>query len=90
MQKKHSFIPNNLRKHRKIIGLQQKAVARLLEHTTTTQLSRWEKGMAIPSAKNLLKLSIIYRCLPNELYFELYTTYKNELLEKIKKKHSPH
>lgn len=53
------------------MGYSQKEVARLLGHKDTTMLSRWEKGKSMPSARNLLKLSIIYRTLADQLYFDL-------------------
>jgi len=44
------------------------------------QLSQWENGVKLPNTINLIKLSIIYRTLPTELYFE----YFQELKEHIK------
>lgn len=72
-------IPNRLRKHRKIAGLRQQDVAKLLGHKSTCRISRWEKGLSMPSAFNLLKLSILYGVLPQELYFETYVQFKRSL-----------
>jgi len=75
-------IPNNLKRHRKIAGYLQKDVAFLLGHTSTNQLCRWEQGQAVPGILNLIKLSIIFRTLPHELYFDLF----KEQQEMIKQK----
>jgi transcriptional regulator with XRE-family HTH domain len=72
-------IPNRLRMHRKMMGLKQHQVAQLLGVYDTKPLSMWEKGIVIPSTINLLKLSIIYRTFPNELYYEKFTELREEL-----------
>ena len=61
------------------MGYKQRHVATLLGLYDTKPLSMWEKGVAIPSTINLLKLSIIYRTFPNELYYELFTELREEL-----------
>ena len=53
----------------------QKQVAALLG-IHPAQLSQWESGLKLPSTINLLKLGIIYRTLPNDLYFEYYQELK--------------
>ncbi len=73
-------IPNSLRKHRLQMGLTQKAVAKKLGFKSPNRLVRWEHGYAFPSIKNLLKLSAIYATLCDQLYRELFTNIKNELL----------
>ena len=75
-------IPNRLRKHRKLMGYTQKDVALLLGLHNTNRISRWEKGLCFPSVVNLIKLSIIYRTFPNELYFDLLLELRHELLKK--------
>ena len=45
----------------------------------TKPLSVWEKGLAMPGTVYLLKLSIIYRTYPNELYHELFLALRQEL-----------
>ena len=61
------------------MGLNQRQVARLLGLYDTKPLSLWEKGVAMPGAIYLFKLSIIYRTFPNELYYELYLELREEL-----------
>lgn len=75
-------ISNRLRKHRKVLGYNQQDVAKLLGHKSTSKISKWEKGLAMPSAINLLKLAILYGVLPQELYFQIYCEFKQSLSEK--------
>ena len=62
----------------------QTDVAFLLDLNTTSRISRWEKGVSFPNTINLLKLSIIYRTFPNELYFNLLIELRHTLLKKEK------
>lgn len=62
-----------------MMGYTQRHVARLLGLYDTKPLSLWEKGTKMPCAKNLLKLSLIYRTYPNELYHELFIELREEL-----------
>lgn len=57
-------------------------VAHLLGLKDASRISRWEKGLSLPNAINLIKLSIIYRTFPNELYFDLLLQLRRELLKK--------
>lgn len=79
MEHERRHIPNRLRMHRKLMRYSQKQVASLLD-LHPAQLSQWENGVKLPNTINLIKLSIIYRTLPTELYFE----YFQELKEHIK------
>lgn len=42
---------------------------------------RWERGISMPTGEQLLKLSILYRVLPTELYFEAVKEYEKELVD---------
>ncbi len=75
-------IPNSFKKHRMIAGYLQKDVSFLLGHSSTNQLCRWERGEAMPSVLNLIKLSIIFRTLPNELYFDLLKEQQEIVMQK--------
>lgn len=79
MERGNRPIPNRLKKHRRIAGLKQRHIARLLALHDTKPVSLWERGLAMPSTLNLIKLSIIYRTLPNELYYELFVELKAEI-----------
>lgn len=75
-------MPNRLRKHRLLMGYRQKEVALLLGVENSNRISRWERGLAVPGMVNLLKLSIIYRTFPSELYFEVLLKLRREILQK--------
>ena len=81
---RRALILNSLRKHRKIMGYRQIDVALLLDLNNTSRICRWEKGLSFPNTINLIKLSIIYRTFPNELYFDLMLELRHELLKKEK------
>lgn len=79
MSREKKIIPNRLWKYRMLMGFQQKEVAYRLGLENTAMISRWEKGLAMPSGENLLKLSKLYKTLVNELYYELGKEYEREL-----------
>jgi transcriptional regulator with XRE-family HTH domain len=82
MEKGNRPIPNTLRLHRMTMGYTQKQVARLLGLHDSVPVSMWEKGALLPSTLNLIKLSLIYRTYPNELYSDVFLTLREELREK--------
>jgi transcriptional regulator with XRE-family HTH domain len=67
----YKAIPNCLRKYRRISRFKQKQVAKMLGFKTASRISRWEKGYCLPSVVNLLKLSILYRTMPDTLFLDL-------------------
>ena len=79
MEDGRSHIPNRLKKYRRIAGYSQKEVAKILGFRSTGRISRWEKGVSMPSLKNLLKLSFLYSTLPAELYADLWDDVRKEL-----------
>jgi DNA-binding XRE family transcriptional regulator len=60
-------------------GLQQKSVARLLGHRSTSVVSEYETGKLLPSLPTALKLSAIYRRSLSELYPDLNAVVLEEL-----------
>jgi len=72
-------IPNRLKLHRRLRGLKQKEVAALLELQSPWSLRQWEQGKGFPNMANLVKLSILYRTYPNELYPEYFIEMKRHL-----------
>jgi transcriptional regulator with XRE-family HTH domain len=66
------------------MGYNQNHVALLLGLKNTNRVSRWEKGVSLPNTVNLIKLSIIYRTFPNELYFDLMLKLRHDLLHREK------
>ena len=83
---------NSLRKHRKMLGYSIKEVAGLLQIRCSNRLSRWEKGVAMPSLKNAIKLGLLYHSLVEQLFYEYRQALKATLLERERqlqeKKHS--
>lgn len=76
MEKERRLIPNRLKMHRKRSELSQKQVVKKLGLYSSAALSDWEHGKVLPSTINLIKLSILYRTYPNELYHELFLEMK--------------
>lgn len=70
---------NRLWLYRTAMGLSQTEVARKLKLRCSNMISRWEKGQAMPNGEYLLKLSILYKTLPHELYYELVREYQKDL-----------
>lgn len=78
-----NYFPNRLKNYRNIHGYTQKQVAFMLGYKNADRISQWEKGLAMPSALNLLKLSVIYHTLVNDFYFDLLEEYKTDIANKI-------
>lgn len=60
-------------------GLEQKQVALLLNQKTTDQLSRYERGLCLPTLQTALKLEIIYRLPVRVLFQGYYEQYRKEV-----------
>jgi transcriptional regulator with XRE-family HTH domain len=73
------WIPNELKKYRKIRGLSQKEVAKLLGFKTTSRISQWEKGVGSPSMRNAFKLSTLYGVLVDALFIEFVRSIRQEV-----------
>jgi transcriptional regulator with XRE-family HTH domain len=78
----HNKPHNQLWLARKRLGLGQKQVARLLNHKTTDQVSRYEKGERMPGLMLLLQLEIIYGIPPRVLYREYYEQLQAEIIRR--------
>jgi transcriptional regulator with XRE-family HTH domain len=74
--------PNRLKKHRDIHGYSQKEIAFMLGFKNAARIGQWEKGLALPSIINLLKLSVIYSAFINDFYFDLLQEYKPKVVSK--------
>ena len=84
-------IPNNLRRYRKAVGLKQKDVAEILNLKSAGMISRWEKGICLPSLNNVIKLSGIYCVLVDALFFPLIRLIKRKIMEReeyLKRRHA--
>ena len=71
--------PNRLKKYRRLFCFSQKQVASILGLKDTSPLSRWEKGVSLPSIVQLFQLSRIYKTMPSEMYFDLWQTISKEI-----------
>ncbi|GLC89140.1 helix-turn-helix domain-containing protein [Lysinibacillus piscis] len=60
------LLANMLKIHRKRMGYTQEQVAQKL-HVTTQAVSKWEKGLSVPSIDNLVSLSDLYGISLDEL-----------------------
>lgn len=76
-------IPNRLRRYRSIMGYNQREVARLIGLQSTSTISRWEKGLARPTLENLIRLSVLYRTLIDQLYIDLRQQIIKDLRENV-------
>lgn len=79
MAKGRKTIPNRLWKYRTRLGFHQTEIALRLGVKNTSMISRWERGLSMPSAENLLKLSKLYKTTANELYYELGLEFNKQL-----------
>jgi transcriptional regulator with XRE-family HTH domain len=64
---------------RRRLGLPQKQVARLLNHQSTNQVSRYEIGKQLPNLRTALKLEIILGLPVGILFSELHQQILQEL-----------
>lgn len=76
---KSKTINNCLRRHRKARGLQQKEVAEILGLKSASMISRWEKGLCLPSVLNLFKLAVLYRTMADALFIDLVRALRSDL-----------
>jgi len=79
---KHKSVLNCLKRYRRARGLKQSEVAQILGLKSAGMISRWEKGVCMPSAMNLFKLSAIYRTMVDALFIDLLRTLRRELQRK--------
>ena len=75
-------VANYLKRYRKVRGLSQKDVARIMGLRNSNRISRWEKGLAMPSAQNVFKLALIYRTMADALYMDILPALKEEVRAK--------
>ena len=77
--KRERRIPNLLRKYRKVRGFKQKDVARILDLKSPSRISRWEKGLCLPSLANALRLSAVYRVMVDAMFPDLFRSFREEI-----------
>ena len=74
--------PNRLKKFRRLFCFSQKEVARLVGLADASLLSRWEKGISLPTLVYLFRLARIYKTMPTEMYTDLWQLVSNEMTVK--------
>lgn len=84
-EKEKRRVPNSLRKYRKAKGLTQKQVAKILGLESTSQISRWEKGVCLPSSLNIFKLSSLYRKMTDALFCDFLRSIRGDIQKKEKR-----
>jgi len=83
--KGRSCIENRIRRGREEHGYLQSDLSFLLGHATTSQVSRYERGLVLPDCENMLKLCYILNTLPEFLYPELPRAWRREVQERKEK-----
>jgi DNA-binding transcriptional regulator YiaG len=78
---KHRLYPNRLKVIRQNAGYDQTYVSKLLGHSNGNALCLWEQERAMPNGTNLIKLCIIYRKTPRELFPEYYHRLEQQVPE---------
>ncbi len=76
------FIPNHLRRSRRVRGLTQKQVAAIMDLRSTSMISRWEAGACLPETINLLSLAIVYRTSTEGLLFDFMRELRARLIQR--------
>jgi transcriptional regulator with XRE-family HTH domain len=75
-------IPNLLRRYRKARGLNQRQAARILGVSATSMISRWERGICLPSSLNIFKLAALYRTMADPLFPGLTSMLRKKLIKR--------
>ena len=78
----YKSIPNCLRKYRKARGLNQRKVAKIMGLKSSSIISRWEKGICLPSSLNIFKLAVVYRTMVDALFIDQIRELKDSLYKK--------
>ncbi len=78
-KKQRELIFNQLRKYRKARGLKQCEAARILGLADASSLSKWERGVRLPSTTQLFRLAALYRVLVDALFIDVLRTIRDEI-----------
>jgi transcriptional regulator with XRE-family HTH domain len=68
MERKGRYIPNTLKGHRRLLEYTQEETAFAMGFQSAERISRWEKGVSMPSYKNIIKLCILFDTTSEKLY----------------------
>ncbi len=72
-------IPNLLKKYRRVRGLKQKEVAKILNLKSPSRISRWEKGTCLPTLVNAIRLSVVYRVMVDAIFSDYIRSLREEI-----------
>jgi len=75
-------IENRIRRKREELGYRQSDLAFLLDHKSSSQISKYERGLIFPDSERLLKLSYILKTTPDWLYPEVTKKWKKEVAKR--------
>lgn len=74
-----SPIENRIWKYRTIKGLKQEELAFLIGNTSSSQVSRYERGLVMPTFEQLVKLCCALNTKIESLYPELVKKWQDEM-----------
>ncbi len=80
-----SVVKNRFELNRKTSGYSQTEVAQILGFSSIAQISRWERGEKNPNLKHSLQLSVLYKRLVNDYFWDLFQELRKYVaIEKMK------
>lgn len=81
MPEVYKRVGRTLRRHRRLAKLTQSTVAKKLGYTDAAVISKWERGVCLPNSENLIRLSVLYKTLANQLLYPLAQEFQKKLTE---------
>lgn len=78
------FTITQLRRYRRAKGFSQAQVARALDLSSPTSISRWERGERIPTPAHLLELSALYQRMVNDLLLPQYRDAQRRVYKRLR------
>ena len=81
-QKHMQHTRGNLHYVRKLRRMSQRQVAHLIGHRDATMLSKYERGLVVPTLRTALKLTLLYRLPIQEIFADEFAKAKAELTTK--------
>ena len=81
-------IINQLRKYRRARGLKQRNTARILGLADASSVSRWERGVCLPSVIQMFRLAALYEVLVDALFIDVLRTIREEIRAEVRPSHA--
>lgn len=63
--------PNKLKELRKAHNLKQTDISAYMGFTGEERISRWERGQALPSLRNIIKLTQLFKVKIEDIYSDI-------------------